>query len=73
MREWITGIALVAMLGGCSIFEGEKKIDPVFENTPTGVDAELLADQLPEDLPGDSDNARHSGERRVAEELRPPR
>jgi len=72
MRKQITAIAAVALLGGCSIFEGKKTVDPVFENAPTGVDAELLVDQLPEDLPGDAENARHSRDPRVAEELAPP-
>lgn len=49
---------LLLSLSGCSWFENDD-IDPIFENLPTGTDARVLIKQLPEGLPGDTENSRH--------------
>lgn len=61
---------MLLALSGCSWFSN-KDVDPIFENLPTGTDAKELVRQLPDGLPGDTENSRHMGTTMAPPELSP--
>ncbi|GAB4573119.1 MAG: hypothetical protein Tsb008_07180 [Rhodothalassiaceae bacterium] len=63
-------LALVA-LSGCGWFGSSDKREPILANLPTGPDSRRLLRQLPDGLPGDRENARHSGNANAPLSLEP--
>ncbi|GER06789.1 hypothetical protein GCM10007972_12130 [Iodidimonas muriae] len=65
-------LALLAFgLSGCSWFSSDKDVDPIFADLPMGPDTRSVAKQLPDGLPGDTENERHMRSTMAPKELAP--
>jgi len=62
LRAGLFAVFSAGLLAGCSIFEGSGEVDPIFKNMETGPPNPQLADELPDDLRGDRENARDAGQ-----------
>lgn len=71
MMRSIFTLFLCASLAGCGWFSSNDAKEPILADLPTGPDTKTLLRQLPDGLPGDRENARHSGNALAPLELQP--